>query len=430
LGATSITGSAETTRAVNPAPVHVLLSAELFHPDLPGGLMRFFRYGPGLRERGILPEVITLRHRSGLAAEEEINGIRIHRLTAPNDAPGERQRVWLLRQALARALAIRRRGGRAVLQPGMLAHTMAPTLLRARLAGIPCVHNLTLAPESPLKTRGLARLRQRLRMTLMCAPVARFVFLSHQLRRQYQERWPLRPNQIEVIANGVDLARFRPAADPAERRELRSRHGLGHDAKIVLFVGGIMERKGIDILLEAWNGVRQQHADAVLLILGSQAGRVSHERDGFKHELQDYLRRIDDLRARLNHPDSVRFLGEVADPAPLYRLADVFAFPSRREGLPNAVLEAMASSLPCLVADFDGRPQDGEELGTAGTHYLPLDHQPATWTAALAEILRDEASAQRLEMGRQARTWMSSHHELSHVLDAWERLYREHAQQT
>lgn len=403
--------------------MHVLLSTELFHPDLPGGLMRFFRYGPGLRERGILPEVITLRHRPELATEEEVNGIRIHRLTAPNDAPGERQRVWLLRQALARARAIRRDGGCAVLQPAMLSHAMAPALLRARLAGIPSVHNLTLAPESPLKTRGLARLRQRLRMAVMCAPVCRFVFLSHQLRRLYQQRWPLRPDQVEVILNGVDLERFRPATDAAERLDLRARHHLGHNTKIVLFVGGIMERKGVDILLEAWNGVREQHADAVLLVLGSQAGRLSHERTGFKLELQDYLEKIDNLRTRLTHPESVHFLGEVADPAPYYRLADVFAFPSRREGLPNAVLEAMASGLPCLVARFDGLPLDGEELGTAGTQHLRLDHQPTTWTSTLAGILRDEASTQRLEMGRQARAWMSSQHELSHVLDTWARLY-------
>ena len=401
------------------APVHLLLSTELFHPDLPGGLMRFFRYGPGLRERGILPEVITLCHRPELAMEEEVNGIRIHRLTAPNDAPGERQRVWLLRQALARALAIRRGNGRAVLQPAMLSHAMAPALLRARLAGVPAVHNLSLAPETALKTAPLTRLRQRLRMTLMCAPVARFVFLSHQLRRQYQQRWPLHPGQVAVIPNGVDLARFRALTDPAERLDLRTHHGFSARQKLVLFVGGIMERKGVDILLEAWNEVQRHQPDAVLLVLGSQAGRISHERAGFKQELQDYLHRIDNLRARLNDPGSVHFLGEVADPAPYYRMADAFAFPSRREGLPNAVLEAMASGLPCLVANFDGRPQDGEELGSAGIHHLPLDHQPASWSNALAEILRDEAAARRQELGRQASAWIRSHHDLSRVLDAW-----------
>ncbi len=405
------------------SPVHVLLSTELFYPDLPGGLMRFFRYGPGLVERGVQPAVVTLRHRPDLPEQEEINGIRIHRLQAPDARPGDQQRPWLLRQALARALALRRGGGRAVLQPGMLSHAMMPTLLRARLAGIPSVHNLTLAPESPLKTGGLARWRQQLRMAVMCAPVSRFVFLSRQLSRHYQARWPLRPGQIEVIPNGVDLERFRPAADPAERLELRARHGFGAREKIVLFVGGLMQRKGIDILLEAWNAVCARHPDAVLAIAGSQAGRISHERPGFKQELEDYMQRIDALRAQLTHPASVRFLGEVGDPAPLYRLADLFAFPSRREGLPNAVLEAMASGLPCLVARFDGLPPDGEELGRHGEHFTVLDHSPEEWRTTLAGSLDDAAHEKHLAMGLAARHWLSRHHDVRDVLERWTDLY-------
>lgn len=411
------------------APVHLFLTTELFHPDLPGGLMRFFRYGPGLRSRGILPHVVTLRHRPNLATTEEVNGILIQRLDPPTPAPAEQQRPWLLRQALSQSLEIRRLGGATVLQPGILSHSMAPTLLRARLAGVGCVHNISIAPETALKTDLAGRLRQRLRMALMCAPVSRFAFLSHQLRRQYQQRWPLRSSQIEVIPNGVDLDRFRPSAEPDERSRLRARHGLHDTDKIVLFVGGIMARKGVDILLEAWNQVHRQHPDAVLLVLGSQAGRISHERDGFKAPLADYLRRIDDLRARLDAPASVRFLGEIEDPAPCYRMADVFAFPSRREGLPNAVLEAMASGLPSLVARFDGIPEDGEELGKAGTHHQQLGHEPEAWGAALSHLLNPDQTGPRLAMGRQARAWVEAKHDLSAVLDRWDHLYRETARQ-
>jgi glycosyltransferase involved in cell wall biosynthesis len=406
------------------SPVHILLSTELFYPDLPGGLMRFFRYGPGLRERGIQLHVVTLRHRPELAPEEEVNGIHIHRLTASRQVPGEQLRVWLLRQALSRALAIRNSGGLAVLQPAMLSHTMAPTLLRARFAGIPSLHNLTLAPESPMKAHGPARWRQRLRMTLMCTPLSRFVFLSHQLRRQYQERWSLRASQIAVIPNGVDLTRFHPADQSGERQELRTRHGFRAQDKVVLFVGGLMERKGVDILLEAWNAVTDRHPDAVLAIVGSQAGRISHERPGFKEGLETYLQRIDDLRAQLKHPGSIRLLGELADPAPCYRLADVFAFPSRREGLPNVLLEAMASGLPCLSARFDGFPDDGEELGENGRHHLALGHDPAEWSTRLIELL-DTPQEKRDALGAAARTWMEQHHPLPQILDSWASLYHQ-----
>ncbi|HCN29425.1 MAG TPA: hypothetical protein DIT64_11875 [Verrucomicrobiales bacterium] len=410
-------------------PVHLFLTTELFHPDLPGGLMRFFRYGPGLKERGVTPHVITLRHRPELRDEDEANGILIHRLDPPDSAPGELQRAWLLRQALRRAREVRRQEGAAVLQPGILSHTMTPSLAGARMRGIGCVHNISIAPETALKTGGIARLRQRLRMGWMCAPVSRFVFLSHQLRRQYQQRWPLRAAQIQVIPNGVDLGRFHPSADAAERAELRARHGLGGGQKIALFVGGIMARKGVDILLRAWDQVLAEHPDAVLLVLGSRGGRVSHERAGFKDELAEYLRQMDELRARCAAPESIRFLGEAANPAPYYRMADVFAFPSRREGLPNVVLEAMASALPCLVARFDGMPQNGEEFGHADRHFHALSHEPGEWAARLARILRDDQDGPRRKMGALAREWIESHHNLPTILDQWSRLYREAAGQ-
>ena len=126
--------------------------------------------------------------------------------------------------------------------------------------------------------------------------------------------------------------------------------------------------------------------------------------------------------AQLTHPASVRFLGEVGDPAPLYRLADLFAFPSRREGLPNAVLEAMASGLPSLVARFDGMPLDGKELGHHGRHNLALGHDPAEWSTRLIELLAAPRE-KRNALGADARTWMEQHHPLPQILDTWANLY-------
>lgn len=385
--------------------------------------MRFHRYGPGLRERGIVPEVVTLQHRPDLASSETVNGILIHRHQAPQDVPGEKLRTWLLRQARNRGQVILRKGGRAVLQPAMLSHEMAPVLLQARLTGMHNVHNLSIAPDTIPVKRPLARLRQRLRMALMCAPVSRFVFLSQQLRRQYQERWPLRASQIAVVSNGVDLERFRPSSQPEERTELRARHGFNDGDKIVLFVGGLMQRKGVDILIEAWNTVTERHPDAILAIAGSQAGRVSHERPGFKQDLEDYLARIDAMRAKLKLPGSIRLLGEFADPAPCYRLADVFAFPSRREGLPNVLLEAMASGLPCLTARFEGFPRDGEELGEAGRHHLALGHDAAEWSAQLIALLSASRET-RERLGGAGRAWVELQHPLPRILDTWAGLYQ------
>lgn len=406
-----------------PASVHALLSTELFYPDLPGGLMRFFRYAPGLVERGVQPEVITLRHRPELPATDHVNGIRIHRYTPPGNAPGPELRPWLLQQALARAQTLRQQGRHAVLQPAMLSHRMVPTLLRARLAGIPAVHNFSLAPEVPVRPPGLKRFRQWLHMSLLLAPFARLIFLSREQHRLYRKYGWMQSQAVNHIPNGVNLERFRPAIDETERRQLRTEHGFAEDEQVVLFVGGIMERKGVDILLEAWNAVTTRHPRAVLAVVGSEAGRISHQRPDYRSELSSYLNRLDALRACLQFPGNVRFLGEHEDPAPFYRLADLFAFPSRREGLPNAVLEAMASGLPSLVARFDGMPHDGEELGWNGRHHLSLGHTPGEWAESLTTWLDPQRREARQNLAAEARRWMETTHPLPRILDTWADLY-------
>ena len=404
-------------------PVHVLLSTEVFYPDLPGGLMQYYGYGQGLAERGIQLEVITLRHRPELPLTDTVNGIQIHRHVPPYDAPGAELRPWLLQQALTRAQTLRQQGRQAVLQPAMLSHRMVPTLLRARLAGIPAVHNFSLAPEGSVRRPGLKRMRQWLHMSLLMAPFSRLVFQTREQHRLYRSYGWIHSQTVKFIPNGVNLERFRPARDESERRQLRAEHGFAEDEQVVLFVGGVMERKGVDILLESWNDVTRRHPRAVLAVVGSEAGRISHQRPGYQEKLASYLERINSLRANLEQPQSVRCLGERDDPAPFYRLADLFAFPSRSEGLPNAVLEAMASGLPSLVAHFDSMPHDGEELGHHGRHHLSLSHAPDEWAAMLSTWLDPRQQQARHTLAREARLWMETLHPLPRILDAWADLY-------
>jgi mannosyltransferase len=176
----------------------------------------------------------------------------------------------------------------------------------------------------------------------------------------------------------------------------------------------------IDILLEAWNAVSTHHPDAVLAIVGSLAGRISHERAGFRRELEDYVQRIDALRAQLAHPASVRFLGEVDDPAPLYRLADVFAFPSRREGLPNAVLEAMASGT-AVVATTTGASTQIVREGVTG-NLVPPDDLEALIAAVELYLASPELSMARGGFGRKV---VEEHHDILAEARAINRIYGE-----
>jgi glycosyltransferase involved in cell wall biosynthesis len=137
---------------------------------------------------------------------------------------------------------------------------------------------------------------------------------------------------VHVIANGVDLETFRPATAGASG---------GSGPRRFLYVGGITRRKGIDLLIDAWDKVFAERDDAVLVIKAANAGGVY---GGSNTELQQraadpQLPRIELIEDDIDSSE----LGE------LYRSCDVFVLPYRGEGFAMPVLEAMASGLPVIV---------------------------------------------------------------------------------
>jgi glycosyltransferase involved in cell wall biosynthesis len=133
---------------------------------------------------------------------------------------------------------------------------------------------------------------------------------------------------LYVIPNGVDLQEFSPG--PADRRELGLREGV----PLALFAGDIKtSRKNLDTVLHALVEVPALH----LAVAGSTEG-------------SPYPR----LARRLSLASRVHFLGYRRDVSQLMRAADLFVFPSRYEGHPLVVLEAMASGLPVITAATAG----------------------------------------------------------------------------
>ncbi|MDA2926685.1 glycosyltransferase family 4 protein [Acidobacteria bacterium AH-259-G07] len=128
--------------------------------------------------------------------------------------------------------------------------------------------------------------------------------------------------QIEVIYNGVDVHRFKPAVKEKS------------DKLRILSAGRLIERKGFAYLIHALQGVDS----AVLTIAGDGPLRASLRAQGEKEQVNLRL---------IGHVDQKRLARE-------YQLADIFVLPSLNEGMSNAVLEAMASSTPVIVTDVGG----------------------------------------------------------------------------
>ncbi len=150
----------------------------------------------------------------------------------------------------------------------------------------------------------------------------------------------------QLVRNGVDGARFRAPRDAAERAADRAALGLG-DRLAVLTVGGIEPRKGSLTLLEGFAHLRAQapDRDPLLLVVGGAT----------LFDYRDEIGRFEARARELGVAEHVRIVGTVS-PADLerhYRAADVFAFPSTKEGFGLVALEALAAGLPVVASQID-----------------------------------------------------------------------------
>ena len=219
--------------------------------------------------------------------------------------------------------------------------------------------------------------------------------------------------RIEVIPNGVDLKRFRPARDEDERTGLRVSLGIDRQAQVILFVGAIHPRKGVDLLLEAWVHLARCFPDAHLYLIG-----MRHDLN--TPQLADFRGKVKALIRASSAVDRVHLVGYTQNVEEYLRAADLLVFPSRWEGMGNAVLEAMASALPVVLTPFLGLPPD---FGQPDREYLLVDHDFGAIAAAVRRLM--EHAELRAKLGKRGRQWVQDTMDVERTLDRYAELYRD-----
>jgi teichuronic acid biosynthesis glycosyltransferase TuaC len=194
--------------------------------------------------------------------------------------------------------------------------------------------------------------------------------------------WGLAAQKVHVIRNGVNLDRFAPQ----EAGAARARLGLAPQGPMLLSVGNLVELKGHALLIEALHLLRDEWPALRLVIAGE-----GPERPRLQAQIE-----------RLGLAERVRLLGAVPNAAlcDWYCAADLFLLPSSREGLPNALLEALACGTPVLASAVGGIPEVLADAGAAGA-LLP-ERSAAGIAAALRQWLgreRDRAAVRRVALG-------------------------------
>ena len=394
-------------------------SPTLCKAALGGGDLRYLRYAQGFGARGLQLEWHVCE--SDFTADDLNHWpIQLRQFPERSALPVGQQRLAMLDGLLDEALRLPPRSAVVVAPAFSIDGPTLRRLLRARRQRIPLVFNTTMMPE-PSSAALTARVKERLLIAVAMRLLARVIAQTERTKAELQARAWLPSSQVDVIGNGVDLGLFQPATAD-QRAAARQRFGIPDDAgPIYLMVGSLIPRKGLHHLLEAWPRVLATQPAARLLVAGGTGQRLTGDAAGTTHS--PYVEKIHRQIAALPQPDSVQLLGSVADTQVCYHAADIFAFASEREGLPNVVLEAMACGLPCLLADYAGIPAEGEELGTSGQQHLRSVRSARELAAGMIRLGKDPDL--RGQLGQAARRWMVATQDLERILDQWAALYRQ-----
>lgn len=183
-------------------------------------------------------------------------------------------------------------------------------------------------------------LRRRLSRTFGAA--TRLFSVSDSLRR-LAIKLGAAPDKIEVVGNGIDTSRFHPV----DRTVARGRYGIPENARALISVGGLVERKGMHRVIDCLPSLIERYADLHYLIVGG----ASPEGD-MRPELTAQV-------ARLGLVGHVHFLGALPPDELKWPLSasDVFVLATRNEGWANVFLEAMACGLPVVTTDVGGNAE-------------------------------------------------------------------------
>jgi glycosyltransferase involved in cell wall biosynthesis len=376
-------------------PLSIAMIISFFHPYVGGAERQAQQLASRLLQKGIMVDVLT-RRLPGLAPYEEVDGIPVHRVIT----------IWhgalasLSYSASALRWLSQHRSDLDVLhchQPlspmtiGLIAKALWDKPVLVKLTGGGSHGNLREIQRLPF-----TQLRKR-----MMQRVDRFVAVSGEVATGLHT-WGIPADRIAQIPNGVDTDRFAPST-LEDKQRAREALGLEEANQVTIFVGRLSAVKGVDTLLRAWKNVHQVNPNSRLLLLGDGPERTA----------------LQVLADELDLGQTLAFCGAQPDVLPYFQAADLFALPSVSEGLPNALLEAMAAGLPCVASNIGGNV----DLISHGDNGLLF--QPGSVEHLTDVLLRLSGNdIERREFGRRARETVEADYSLDRVMEKYVELYR------
>ncbi len=379
--------AAANSETVTVAALRVCMAIDRFYPLGGGAEAQALQLARHLQAEGVEVMVITRRVEPQLAPFERADGLPITRI--PPVGLRTHQVTALEFFTFAAALwrqrheydLIHTHDARTVYLAAMIVHRLTGKPLVAK---VPTLGDLSRAAFSRTRRSTYSEIMRRLLMppalwNRLLRQASVWIAISDAIAAELAECGLA--SRTEQIPNAVDVGRFRPA-NADERAALRTRLGLPLDRTILVSHGRISAQKRIDLLIHAVARLRDEYPTLLLVLPGD----FHREDAGIEATLRGEIR-------ALGLEDRVLLPGRSEQVEDYLRAADLYALASAFEGMPNALLEALACGLPAVSTAVSGATdilQDGEN-----GLLVPMGDADAL-AAALRRILSDPAFAARI----------------------------------
>ena len=378
--------------------MNVLMVTGAYSPEISSGGLQSETMAGALRGRAEV-RVLTTAIDPATPRRSRVDGIEVTRIHVRMGHP-----LWQLRAlCIMAAELIRLVRWCDVVHVHGVSNKNVVVAAVARLVGRPVVVSLhTMGPDTPEAIKRTGALAW-----WAFNSASRYLAVSPALMRAALDAG-IDARRIEHLPNGIDIDRFTPASAD-ERRALRRSLNIDIDVPVVVFVGYFSHDKQPRVLFDAWMRLRDEHGiDATVCFVGA------HDSPYFEVDtsIADGMRRDAVSGGRAGR---LILTGPVHDVQRYLRLADLFVLPSRREGLPVALMEAMACGLPCVASQLPGATDVLIDNGVSGV-LVPVG-DVAAFAAAIASILKDAPRA--AELGTAARQVIFGRFARATIAERW-----------
>lgn len=338
----------------------------------------------GLDRREFDPVVYSLRSRSfhsncSLIDKLEGNGITVDFLNINHP--------WNIFSGLRRLRTLLWRYNTDVLQSFMF-HANLVGRIAAQRAKVPVVcSGIRVAEHGCPWHLFLDKMSQR--------KVDSYICVSQSVAEFTQTVGKISADKITVITNGIDLER-NPTMDITQNPFKPNR-------KSVAFIGRLSRQKGLDWLLDTVPFWLENHPDWDLYFIGEGEERLT----------------LENKVSQLHCASQIIFMGHMSNVLAILPFLDLVILPSRWEGMPNAIMEAMAAGLPVCCTNVEGV----FELLDSGSHdqVSPIGDE-AAWIANISRLLDNEPLRQRLGRANQAQ--IGNHFDIRKKTKEYEELWK------